>query len=728
MDKRKLAAKSTPIKSISVNINFVPKTVDIDSKIKLLEEATRAIQCNRPNTTCREELYQVVKLVCDERKGDVLAALLQQSIEFQVTSILSQPFVSSSDLLEVLASFNRAWDDYYEKLSLIRNIYIYLERSFIRQHRDFKSLYDMGLDIFREGMQRHKSLLEKIIDGLVFNLQAIRDGEQIDADILKVAVKVISDLQLYEHSFQKPFLQSSDVYYSNEGNQKSQSLEIGDYLLYCEKRIKDEAEKARAIYGLSSKRQVSDILDQCLLKKHIESVLERGFDSLMEHSRIEDLSRLYLLMVRVQKLDVLKRFFVRYIKLVGTSLVQDVEREPTLVQDLLDFKEKIDRITKDCFSSHEIFVHATKDSFESFVNSRQNKPAELIAKFIDSKLRSGNKESSDDEMEALLDKVLILFRFIQGKDVFEAFYKKDLGKRLLLGKSASNDLEKSMISKLKAECGAEFTMKLEGMFKDIDMSKDFMDTFKQSRLASTLSKNVDMFVHVLSSAYWIAEPPMSILIPQELVPFQEAFNNFYKLTHNGRQLHWQHTLGHCVVRAILPLGNKELTVSFVQTIVLLLFNDRPNLTFKEIKEGTSIEDKELRRTLQSLACGKVRVLQKSPKGRDVDDDDSFAVNTEFSNKLTKIKINSIQLKETPEENKAITEKVYQDRQYLVDAAIVRIMKTRKVLGHNLLMSEIIGQLKFQAKPQDVKKRIESLIEREYLERDKADSNTYHYLA
>ena len=36
-----------------------------------------------------------------------------------------------------------------------------------------------------------------------------------------------------------------------------------------------------------------------------------------------------------------------------------------------------------------------------------------------------------------------------GKDVFEAFYKKDLAKRLLHGRSASVDAEKSMLTKLK---------------------------------------------------------------------------------------------------------------------------------------------------------------------------------------------------------------------------------------------------------------------------------------
>jgi cullin-4 len=69
---------------------------------------------------------------------------------------------------------------------------------------------------------------------------------------------------------------------------------------------------------------------------------------------------------------------------------------------------------------------------------------------------------------------------MQGKDVFEAFYKKDLAKRLLLGKSASTDAEKGMITKLKAECGSQFTNKLEGMFKDVDLSRDIMTSFRQS--------------------------------------------------------------------------------------------------------------------------------------------------------------------------------------------------------------------------------------------------------
>lgn len=103
----------------------------------------------------------------------------------------------------------------------------------------------------------------------------------------------------------------------------------------------------------------------------------------------------------------------------------------------------------------------------------------ISAKFVDCKLRAGNKEATEEELERLLDKIMVLFRFIHGKDVFEAFYKKDLAKRLLVGKSASVDAEKSMLSKLKQECGGGFTSKLEGMFKDMELSKDINIAFKQ---------------------------------------------------------------------------------------------------------------------------------------------------------------------------------------------------------------------------------------------------------
>jgi cullin-4 len=54
----------------------------------------------------------------------------------------------------------------------------------------------------------------------------------------------------------------------------------------------------------------------------------------------------------------------------------------------------------------------------------------------------------------------------------------------------------------------------------------------------------------------------------------------------------------------------------------------------------------LKRTLQSLACGKKRVLKKSPVGREVEEDDVFRFNADFTDPRPKVHINSIQVKET----------------------------------------------------------------------------------
>ena len=98
---------------------------------------------------------------------------------------------------------------------------------------------------------------------------------------------------------------------------------------------------------------------------------------------------------------------------------------------------------------------------------------------------------------------MILFRFLQEKDAFEEYYKRHLARRLLNQKSASDDSEKMMISKLKSECGCQFTSKLEGMFKDMTLSNSIHDEFKGylSNTGKSL-EGVDLTVRVLTTGCW----------------------------------------------------------------------------------------------------------------------------------------------------------------------------------------------------------------------------------
>jgi len=154
------------------------------------------------------------------------------------------------------------------------------------------------------------------------------------------------------------------------------------------------------------------------------------------------------------------------------------------------------------------------------------------------------------------------------------------------------------------------------------------------------------------------------------------------------------------------------------------------MSYADIKEATNIEDHELKRQLQSLACAKFKVLKKHPPGRDVKDDDSFSFNEGFQSDLHKIKIAVVAAKvESGEERKETRERIDEERKHQTDACIVRIMKDRKNMTHNDLVNEVTRQLatRFQPDPLGIKKRIENLIEREYLERCE-DRKSYNYLA
>nr|XP_060625623.1 cullin-4A isoform X1 [Anolis sagrei ordinatus] len=694
-----------------------------------LHEAVRAIQTSTSIKYNLEELYQAVENVCSYKASPTLYRQLRQVCEDHVKAQILLFREDSLDSVLSLKKINKCWQDHCRQMIMIRSIFLFLDRTYVLQNSMLPSIWDMGLELFRSHIISDKLVQTKTIDGILLLIERERNGEAVDRSLLRSLLSMLSDLQVYKDSFEPRFLEDTNRLYTAEGQRLMQEREIPEYLHHVNKRLEEEADRVVTYLDHSTQKPLIACVERQLLGEHLTAILQKGLDNLLDENRIADLTQMCQLFSRVKGgQQLLLQYWSEYIKNFGTTIVVNPEKDKDMVQELLDFKDKVDHIIEVCFQKNEKCINLMKESFETFINKRPNKPAELIAKYVDSKLRAGNKEATDEELERILDKIMIIFRFIHGKDVFEAFYKKDLAKRLLVGKSASVDAEKSMLSKLKHECGAAFTSKLEGMFKDMELSKDIMIQFKQYMQNQSDPGNIDLTVNILTMGYWPTYTPMDVLLPPEMVKLQEVFKTFYLGKHSGRKLQWQTSLGHAVLKAEFKEGKKEFQVSLFQTLVFLMFNDGDEFSFEEIKMATGIEESELKRTLQSLACGKARVLNKSPRGKDVEDGDKFTFNADFKHKLFRIKINQIQMKETVEEQVSTTERVFQDRQYQIDAAIVRIMKMRKTLGHNLLVSELYNQLKFPVKPGDLKKRIESLIDREYMERDKDNPNQYHYVA
>jgi len=289
-----------------------------------------------------------------------------------------------------------------------------------------------------------------------------------------------------------------------------------------------------------------------------------------------------------------------------------------------------------------------------------------------------------------------------------------------------------MIQKLRNECGSGFTSKLEGMFRDIEVSKGIYEAYAAKPESKIALEEADMelSVNVLTSGLWPTQPPSpDLCYPAGPKKLQETFATFYAAHYTGRSLRWSPALGQCVLRASYGSERKELVVSHFQGLVLLLFNSSNSLTSQQIGVQTGIPEADLHRTLQSLALHKyVKLLTKEPKIREVADSDVFTFNAGFTHKMYRITVTQISPKEAQEEEAGVERRVFEDRQHEVDAAVVRIMKVNKSLSHQQLLAEVFSAMRFPVTAADVKRRVESLLEREYLERDLERPSTYTYLA
>ncbi|KAJ3069928.1 Cullin-3 [Podochytrium sp. JEL0797] len=426
------------------------------------------------------------------------------------------------------------------------------------------------------------------------------------------------------------------------------------------------------------------------------------------------------------------------------------------VDSLLDTKTRFDRLVEQGFKKNKSFINTVNDAMGLVVNANRS-ASEFLSLFIDENLKKGQKGKEEKEVDAVLDRTVMIFRLLEQKDVFERYYKQHLAKRLLFGRSISEDAERAFIAKLKIECGSQFTSKLEGMFQDMKVSEEMMTTYRglPNNTADATVDPIDLSVKVLTITFWPTFPSPPVNYPQALLSTVSRFERYYlQKRSSGRRLTWLHSMGNADVRAHFTKGRKDINMNVFAMIVLVTcFNEGPaaeeegpaSVAYTAILEATGIPEVELKRTLQSLSLGKHRVLVKGSKGKEVKDGDGFTLNVGFASPLAKIKILTISggsgekaasagaggnAMENDLERGETLEKVEEARRHQVEAAIVRIMKSRKRLEHNTLVVEVTEQLRarFMPTPGMIKTRIEGLIEREYLERDVKERRIYNYMA
>ncbi|KAG6474185.1 hypothetical protein ZIOFF_068109 [Zingiber officinale] len=674
-------------------------------------------------------LYTTIYNMCTQKPPHDYSQQLydkyRESFEEYITSMVLPSLRVKHDEF-MLRELVKRWLNHKVMVRWLSRFFHYLDRYFITR-RSLPPLNEVGLTCFRDLV--YQEVKDKVKDAVISLIDREREGEQIDRALLKNVLDIfveigLGNMECYENDFEAHLLKDTAAYYSRKASNWILEDSCPDYML---KKVQHEL-----LYVNAS---------QLLEKEH------SGCHGLLRDDKVDDLSRMYRLFCRIQRgLDPVSQIFKQHVTIEGTALVKQAEdsasnkkaekrdvvglQEQVFVRKVIELHDKYLAYVNDCFQNHSLFHKALKEAFEVFCNKgvAGSSSAELLATFCDNILKKGGSEKlSDEAIEETLEKVVKLLAYISDKDLFAEFYRKKLARRLLFDKSANDDHERSILTKLKQQCGGQFTSKMEGMVTDLTLARENQSGF-EDYLNSNAHANpgIDLTVTVLTTGFWPSYKSFDLNLPVEMVKCVEVFREFYQTKTKHRKLTWIYSLGTCNINAKFEHKTIELIVTTYQAAALLLFNASDRLSYSEIMTQLNLTDDDVIRLLHSLSCAKYKILNKEPNTKTISSTDVFEFNNKFNDKMRRIKIPLPPV----DEKKKVIEDVDKDRRYAIDASIVRIMKSRKVLGHQQLVMECVEQLGRMFKPdfKAIKKRIEDLITRDYLERDKDNPNIFRYLA
>lgn len=235
-----------------------------------LREAVGAVQRAAPTPLTQEDLFRSVETLCEYGGApalfDKLYELLDAHAQGVVAGLAADLGPSPQAYLQTLGG---AWRAYTAQLLAVRDIFMHLDRTHVHARTRHASLYDAGLELFRNWLGSQPSVPARAVDGLLALVRADRDGEPADRRLAATVVRALSALGIYAAVLEPPLLEATAAYYGAEGGRLSAELPVQAYLKHAERRLEEEAERCDAYLGNASRPLLVASLQATLLEAHM---------------------------------------------------------------------------------------------------------------------------------------------------------------------------------------------------------------------------------------------------------------------------------------------------------------------------------------------------------------------------------------------------------------------------------------------------------------------------
>ncbi|XP_055540901.1 cullin-2 [Wyeomyia smithii] len=754
-------------------MSLKPKKIDFDKTWSDLKETvTEVITLRCVHRDVWYSRFEVIYSICvahPEPLADKLYTETKLFLEQHVRNLLKTQVLSGdskssnndNNPYALLHRYYKTWTEYSKGVEYLNDLYLYLNQQHIKKQKlsEVEVVYgcinydayeqleigELGLDIWRKNMIESlgTALVDQLLEG-IRNDRLNNTQQSVTTDIIKEIIqsfvcveeyKKKGSLQLYQNIFETPFLKDSGEFYKLEANMLLQECSVSSYMEEVIKKMDEENKRAQKYLHISSIPKLRKECEQRMISDHLE-YLYSECNEMVSLEKRKDLRNLYtILKPNPDALKKLVQTFLEHIKSDGIQMLSTLKGELVHVQfveGMLKVHEKYEELISDTFKSDPVFLSALDKACSGVINSKAcekqpGRSAELVAKYCDSLLKKS--KTTESEIESKLMKSITIFKYIEDKDVYQKFYSRMLAKRLIHDQSQSMDAEEMMINKLKQACGYEFTNKLHRMFTDISVSTDLNVKFNHFLKQRDKDTGINLSIKILQAGAWPLGPmqaTVSFAVPKEFEKPIRLFESFYHVNFSGRKLTWLHHLCHGELKIAFVNRNYIVTMQTYQMAILLLFENTDSLQYKEIQDSLQLNQDMFQKHIGSLVESKLLIIDTEV----LQDSSRVNLNKDYVNKRTKFKITAALQKDSPQEVENTVNSVDEDRKMYLQATIVRIMKSRKVLRHNALIQEILAQSKVSFAPNIgmIKKCIESLIDKQYIERTPNSGDEYSYVA
>ena len=697
---------------------------------------------------------------CDHLYDAVVALFKARAL-----ALVSQTRTLSDE--DLMRFFAENWARWCKSAQMISHIFGYLERSWSRMKPGMSNavlrFQPKAVEVWRETVFA-AGLKEKLCPAIMNLIQEEREGGLIQQHLVrncvdclkKMSADAANPLSVYRDHFEQYFLRRSEEYYVNESANVLKNDNPLEYMNFVDKKIKEEQRRIESYLDESTKKTMMAMMDRTLLFGHAES-LQGLFESSLSRNSLEDAACVYRLLKRISKIAPLFKMFETHVERYGRSQLESVREEMAsnprvFVDTVLAVYRRFSSFVSEAFQGNRDFALAMDTAFSNFVNhnsltsgtgTANSMAAMLLAKFCDSFLKRGS-QVADGDVEQLQTDVVSIFRYLPDKDVFMQFYTKLMAKRFIANSSMGEEMEVSMINKLKAVQGSEFTTKATRMVSDVSVNAAFNAELQEHFATKRIKPPFGVNVMVLCSGSWpVTAPQMSIALPAQVEKVMKDISTFYMRKHKGRKLSHSVNLSHAEVSYSTARNKYQLSVTAFQMVILMYAASHSTMTLRELSNETQIPNKLLCQQLSPVVRSHIFTCADGVDSTSWNEETQFVMNPKFAFKRMKLSLMSSSSGGSGSKKTAATpssgaadmdhaeiEDIMRDRSIKLEAAIVRIMKSRRVLSYNALVKEVVEQVQRWFTPQIpmIKRAIESLLDQEFIRRRGKDSRTFEYIA